>query len=58
MSWRTKITDNSADILRFLIHGALLMNGVILALGSIYFVGKLVFFTLQWINKVLFGSPW
>lgn len=58
MSWRTKITDSMVDILRFFIYGGLLINGVILALGSIYFVAKLVFFTLRWTNRVIFGDPW
>lgn len=58
MKWRQDITEKLAEILRFTIRGALLVNGILAALFSIWFVGNLLWFTLRWLNRTLFKSPW
>ncbi len=58
MSWRQPTTELLGDILRFAIRGAFLINGIIVAFASIYFVAKVTLFTLRWANRVLFSAPW
>jgi len=58
MTWKDKLTDRLADTLRFCIHGALILDGIILALASIYITSKLTYFTLRYLDRVLFSSAW
>lgn len=57
-AWRQKFTEILADVLRFSIHGAMLLNGIIIALASMYLVGKLVFFFLRYLDRTIFAKPW
>ena len=52
------MTDGLADGLRFCVRGALLLDGIILALASIYLTLKLAVFTLRYLDRVWFSSPW
>ena len=58
MSWKQTITDGLADILRFLVRGALIVDGILLSIATVYVTGKLCWFTVQWLDRVLFASPW
>ena len=58
MTWKQKLTDGLADGLRFCVHGALLLDGIILAMASIYVTLKLAFFTLRYLDRVWFSGPW
>lgn len=58
MAWHAKPTERASDILRFIIGGAFLLNGIIIAFASIYVVIKFCWFTLRWLNRVIFSSPW
>ena len=58
MSWRQKLTDRLADVLRFIVRGALLMNCILASLASVYFVAKLLWWTIRWLDKVIFSAPW
>lgn len=58
MTWKHKLTDGLADMLRFCIRGALILDGIILALASIYLTCKLTFFLVRYLDRVWFSSPW
>ena len=58
MAWRQKVTECLADVLRFAIHGALLVNGIALAVSSVYLTIKLCWFLLQFLNRTMFAAPW
>jgi hypothetical protein len=58
MAWRQKLTDLMADYLRFLGRGALLVNVILLALASVWFVGKFLWFLTNFLNRTMFSKPW
>ena len=58
MAWGQKVTDRLADYLRFTARAAMLVNGIVLALASVYVVAKICYFTLTWLDKVFFSKPW
>lgn len=58
MTWKQKLTDNLANTLGFCIRGALLLDGIILALATIYVTLKLAFFTVRYLDRVWFSNPW
>lgn len=58
MNWKSTLTDGLADALRFCIRGALILDGIILALASIYLTCKLTLFTVRYLDRVWFSSPW
>ena len=58
MSWRQDITIWMAGILRMAIRICLFTDGILLALASVWFIGKFLFFTVRWLDRVLFDSPW
>lgn len=57
-AWRQKAIDMLGDILRFSIYGSMLLNGIIIALGSIYLVAKLIFFGIRYLDSTVFSKPW
>lgn len=58
MAWRQKLTEALADILRFAVRAAFLIDGIVLAVGSVYVVCKLAWFTVQFLDRWLFAEPW
>lgn len=56
--WRQKMTEVLADLLRFSVRGALMINGILLALATVYFVAKFLFFTLRYADRTVFSAPW
>jgi len=58
MAWRQRTTDLLADILKFSVRGALLLNGIMIALGSCYVTGKLVVYSVRFLDRWLFAKPW
>jgi len=58
MAWKQKLTAGMADVLRFLIRGALLVDAILIACGSIYFITKFMYFSLRFLDRTLFSSPW
>lgn len=35
-----------------------MVNGILLAVSSVYFVAKLLFFTLRYMDRTLFSNAW
>ena len=58
MSWRQQATEKLVEYLRFTMRGAFMVNGIVLALASIYLVAKFVWFAIRWIDRVAFFKPW
>lgn len=58
MAWQQRLTDTLADILRFTIRSTFLIGGISISVGSVYVVCKLVWFSLRYLDRTLFSSPW
>jgi len=57
-SWKHHFTESLAETLRFLVRGSLLLNAILLALGSIYVTAKFVWHAVRWIDRVAYSHPW
>ena len=55
---RAKVTDILADILRFAVRGAILIDGIAIAMASVYITAKIAWFTVRFLDRTLFSAPW
>ena len=58
MSWQNHLSEKITDVLRVCPRCALLLNGILIAGGSVYVVAKLVIWTVHWINARIFHGWW
>lgn len=58
MSWRKKVTDNIADILRFTAHLFFAFDVIALSVFLFWFITRFIWHFAQYINHHLFGNPW
>jgi hypothetical protein len=58
VAWRRRITEVLADYLQTIGWGAFLLNGILLALASVYIVAKFLFFLIRFLDRTLFAKPW
>jgi len=58
MSWKIKITDQWAEKCRFAVRGVLFLNALILAMASVWFTAKIVWFLIRFLNRTIFSAPW
>jgi hypothetical protein len=58
MSWRQKFTDNAADVMRFVAYGCLIIDGILLLVFSVWFVGKFLWRLSGWLDRVIFDHAW
>ena len=58
MRWRQSIIDALSDALRFLIKFALILDGIMVSVFSIWFTAMFLWRLHEWLLRVLFGSPW
>lgn len=58
MSWQKNVTEKISDYLRFAGYACLAIDAILLALFSVWFVSKLAWFTLNWLNRVIFPHYW
>jgi len=56
--WRKKITDLMADVLRFTVRAAILIDGIAISVTSVYIIIRLCIHTAQYLDKVWFAEPW
>ena len=58
MSWKTNLATFLTDALRLSIRACLFLDGILLALFSIYFTVRFLASAIGWLNRVLFEKPW
>ena len=58
MAWKNDITVWMAGIFRMAIRICFFVDGILIALASVWFMAKFLYFTVNWLNRVLFDSPW
>ncbi len=58
MSWRKKITDNIADILRFTAYTFFAFDAIVLSVFLFWFITRFIWRSAQYINHHLFENPW
>ncbi|MBI3835642.1 MAG: hypothetical protein HY287_15050 [Planctomycetes bacterium] len=58
MAWQTRTTVLLSDTLRFAVRAALIIDGIAIAISSIYVVAKLCWFTVHYLDRTWFAQPW
>jgi len=58
MSWKQSITDSLANTCRFLVRAGILIDAILLSLFSVWFVVRLLWFSLRALERTLFSKPW
>ena len=58
MSWRTRLTDTFADLLRFAARAALLLSGIGLSVAATYVVLKVCWFAVRYLDRTIFSEAW
>jgi hypothetical protein len=58
MTWKPKITEYLADVLRFVVRGALYVDAILLAIASIYLTIKFLWRAIEFLDRVIFAKPW
>lgn len=58
MSWRKKLTDNIADVLRFTAYTFFAFDAIVLSGFLFWFVTKFIWHLAQYINHHLFTNSW
>ena len=58
MSWRKKITENIADVLRFTAQLFIAFDVIALSVFLFWFVVMFIWRFAQYINHKLFVNPW
>ncbi len=58
VSWRERFTTLITDALRFLLWGSFLLDGIALAVMSVYLVVKFCSFFANWMDRTAFSHPW
>jgi hypothetical protein len=58
MSWKQNITDFLRNGLRFAITACLFIDGIILSVWSVWFVGKFMLKLTTWIDRTIFTPQW
>ena len=58
MAWRQRLTDALADVLRFAVRAALLINGIAISVASVYVIVKVCWFSVRFLDRTLFDAPW
>jgi hypothetical protein len=58
MSWKQDVTETLTGICRFCVRAGVLIDLILLSVFSVWFVGKALYYSLGYLNRVLFSSPW
>jgi len=58
MSWRKKITDHIAEILRFAAHLFIALDVIALSIFLFWFITRFIWRAGQYINYKFFENPW
>lgn len=58
MAWQQKVTDLLADILRFFVRGALILDAIAITATSVYIVFRGCWFFIDLLNRTIFHEPW
>jgi len=58
MNWKQNLTTFLTDTLRLSIQACLFVDGILLALFSIWFCVKFLIQIVNWLNRTVFGAPW
>ena len=58
MSWKQNLSSLLADLLRLSIRVCLFVDGILLALFSVWLTFRFLYQTIGWLNRVLFSGAW
>ncbi len=57
-NWKVSLANILTDILRLSIRICIFVDGIMLAVLSVYFTFRLVVQIAGWLNRTLFSNPW
>jgi hypothetical protein len=58
MNWKSGFFDKIGDFLRFIGYACLAVDVIVLALFSLWFTSKFVWFFIGWLDRVMFAHKW
>lgn len=58
MSWKTPATAKLTGLLWFVLRALPLLDGIILAAGSAYFLWRFTEHSLDYLDATIFSGPW
>ena len=58
MSWKTRLIDTFADLLRFMAKACMLISGIALSLAGTYIMLKFAWFFARFLDRVAYSEPW
>lgn len=58
MSWKTRLIDTFADLLRFMAKACMLISGIALSLAGTYIVLKFAYFFVRYLDRTIYSGPW
>ena len=57
-NWKQSLMNFFTDAMRISIRACLLIDGILLALFSIWFCYKFIGHSMKWLNRILFSYEW
>ena len=58
MPWKQQLIDKATDVLRFTLKVCGFIDLLLLSLFSVWFCVKFIWFSVVFLDRVLFDSPW
>ena len=58
MSWKQTTITLMSEIFAMAIRTCLFVDGILAALASVWFCCKFLYFSMMWLNRVLFDTAW
>ena len=58
MSWRKKVTEHIADILRFTVYAFFAFDAIVLSGFLFWFITRFIWRLAQYINHYVFSNQW
>ena len=58
MSWKQQLIDKATDVLRFTLKVCLFIDLFLISVFSVWFCVKFIWYLTNWMDRVMFSSPW
>lgn len=58
MSWKQRLTDQLVEALRMTLRVCIFLDVFALAVLSVWFTCKFVYFFARWLDSTAFDQPW
>lgn len=58
MAWKQTVIDLLSDGLRFCARGALLLDGILISVFTVWLTARTLWHLVKWLNRVCFSAEW